>query len=571
MKWIMDGIANVILEALNDILIFSINLVTGFKLEVWDETSDFGLIFGSIVKGFMSSILVLSMFLVIMCSILKLYQAMGGPFTQSEEPGVIAVRTIFAGLGTVFAYDTFEFMTKAFNGVYTLFVNVYTGAAADYMSGSWIPSTEDAESARESVSNATPANPRVDIDLRPNSATEAIRNAADNSVFNFFGGDHLINGSTDPSIGLVILEAVIGCALIICFFKLVVEVYIRYILIGVMYITAPLAFSTLISKTSNIFKNWCHMIVSQYILMCFNLLFLGTFVGAWYKILEQAQTNGYVFTDAKQYLTTMFLLIGWLITGQSMDEHLRALGLSAATTGSGIMGAMMGGAAMAGAALRSIGGLAGSAAKNAHNAATGQTRIQKAVEAGREGRGGGLYGEIFGNNSSNRAAKEERAAAAAEEKAAANQTKENEDTQKYHAATAAGAASVAAATENASALPKPAAPVIPSGHFEGNGFPAAVNAAADSAGMGTLKGTEHFSNGDAQWHRHTYENGSIDVPVNDAAVAQQLENIGANGPNNSSRIVALKDTSTDTTMYATINPNGSTDRGSHKAAPKNKK
>ncbi len=347
MKWIMDGIANVILEALNDILIFSINLVTGFKLEVWDETSDFGLIFGSIVKGFMSSILVLSMFLVIMCSILKLYQAMGGPFTQSEEPGVIAVRTIFAGLGTVFAYDTFEFMTKAFNGVYTLFVNVYTGAAADYMSGSWIPSTEDAESARESVSNATPANPRVDIDLRPNSATEAIRNAADNSVFNFFGGDHLINGSTDPSIGLVILEAVIGCALIICFFKLVVEVYIRYILIGVMYITAPLAFSTLISKTSNIFKNWCHMIVSQYILMCFNLLFLGTFVGAWYKILEQAQTNGYVFTDAKQYLTTMFLLIGWLITGQSMDEHLRALGLSAATTGSGIMGAMMGGAAIA--------------------------------------------------------------------------------------------------------------------------------------------------------------------------------------------------------------------------------
>ena len=410
MEWIMNAIANVILEALNDILLFTVNLVTDFNLEVWSAESSFGEKFGTAISGFQNAILILGMFIVIMSSILKLYQAMGGPFTQSEEPGVILIRTIFAGCGTILAYRIFAIITNAFNEIYKRFVEVYTGLAAQYTSGSWMPRNRETENLDNALHNATPSNPRVDFDHTPGSVTDAMSNVNDDGVFNFFGGDSLIQSVDDPSLGLLILEAIIGCTLIICFFKLVFETYERYVIIGIMYFTAPLAFSTLVSKSSAVFKNWVQMLVCQFILMCTNLVFLGVFVGAWFKILENAQSNSYVFTNEKEYLTTMFLMIGWLLGGQKMDEHLRALGLSAATTGSGIMGAMMGGAALAGGAFRAVGGIAGSASRGIGNAATGQTKFQRAVREGQEGRGGGLVGEVFGHNRQNKAANDARAA-----------------------------------------------------------------------------------------------------------------------------------------------------------------
>lgn len=391
MEWILNALANVILEALNDMLRWTTKLMTGFSLTFGEtgprtEADLAGSVFDKFsITGFGQPILILAMFIVIMTSVLKLYQSMGGPFTQSEEPGVIAIRTIFAGVGVILSYKIFVLIERGFNSIYTLFVGVYTGLSEQFNSGSWLPTPEDQQRLSEAVSNARPGNTRVEIDHTPGSVTDALSTVNNNDVFNFFGGDKLINpenAAEGVSLGIVIIEVVIGCTLMICLFKLALECYERYVLIGVMYITAPLAFSTLVSKQSQVFKNWCQMLVCQFILMCTNLIFIGGFVGAWYKIYSTAQERAFVFNTHQEYLTTMFIMIGWLLAGQKMDEHLRSLGLSASTTGAGIMGAMMGGAGMTMAAIRTMNGAGRFAAKRVNSATKGVSKVSDGIFGG---------------------------------------------------------------------------------------------------------------------------------------------------------------------------------------------
>lgn len=395
MEWIMNALANVVLEALNDMLVWTTQLMTGFQLNIGlgEATGaaagtagpQQGSLFESTfsVNGFQQPILVLAMFIVIMSAVLKLYQSMGGPFTQSEEPGIIAIRTIFAGCGVILSYQIFVLVEKGFNKLYQNFVGVYTGISKDFNSGSWLPSTEEREQAQQALNNMPQSlqgrNNPVTGDAALQASNIANGESTGDGVFNLFdplggGGDSLIkDGAADPSLGLIIIEVVIACTLMICLFRLVLECYERYVLIGVMYITAPLAFSTLVSKQSQVFRNWCIMLVCQFILMCTNLLFIGGFMGAWFKIFQNLQKNGYVFENSQHYLTTMFIMIGWLLAGQKMDEHLRSLGLSAAQTGSGIMGAMMGGAGMTMAAFKTVNG----AARFAGNKVAGATNAIK--------------------------------------------------------------------------------------------------------------------------------------------------------------------------------------------------
>ena len=126
MEWIMNALANVVLEALNDMLLWTTQLMTGFQLNIGTGEAaktaanaagpQQGSLFESTftVSDFQKPFLVLAMFIVIMTAVLKLYQSMGGPFTQSEEPGVIAIRTIFAGVGVILSYQIFVLVEKGF-------------------------------------------------------------------------------------------------------------------------------------------------------------------------------------------------------------------------------------------------------------------------------------------------------------------------------------------------------------------------------------------------------------------------------------------------------------------------
>ena len=138
---------------------------------------------------------------------------------------------------------------------------------------------------------------------------------------------------------------------------------------------------SLITKGGEVFRSYWWMVFSQFILMCSNLVFLTIFMAAWYEIISKGANMGgeqSFFKDSQQFITTMLLLISWLIVGQKFDELLRGLGLSAATTGQGILGAALGSVIVA----RALMGGAATAAESTGKFLTGSTATQRALREG---------------------------------------------------------------------------------------------------------------------------------------------------------------------------------------------
>ena len=63
------------------------------------------------------------------------------------------------------------------------------------------------------------------------------------------------------------------------YIKLLFEAAERYIMVGVLIFTAPMAFATGASEsTSNIFSSWCRMLGGQFFLLIMNAWCLRLFV-----------------------------------------------------------------------------------------------------------------------------------------------------------------------------------------------------------------------------------------------------------------------------------------------------
>lgn len=401
MHWIENALANVNLEALNDVLIWVIHTLNAFSLTIGSGTSPFETTI-PIVK-FSGAFFTLAYLIVVSATVIKLWITMMSPFDEAEEPGAIALRFIGASIGVAASQRIFLLFQTTFNGAYKKFRDVFMQLRKEYKSLPW----NEFEEASSDTGKGFFSRLMDALKMVNNPSGEVIKRIQDEDKdgafdFNFFGGDKLINPANtnglEASLGVLILELIIGCTLIVCLFRLILEVYERYVLFGVMYYTAPLAFSSIIGRNSQIFKNWVQMLVAQFILMCTNLVFIGGFLGAWYNIMNAYVERGktWVFDSPNQYFTTMFILIGWLVIGQKLDQHLKGLGLSTAQTGAGLMGALAGGAVMARTALGVAGSALGKVGGGVRKAATGNLPEQKAWAAGRasEGKNGGLIGAL---------------------------------------------------------------------------------------------------------------------------------------------------------------------------------
>ena len=124
--------------------------------------------------------------------------------------------------------------------------------------------------------------------------------------------------------------------------KLLLEVVERYVLLGVMFYTCPLAFSSIISSQSEqLFHKWTQMLLSQFLLMVFNLFFVGIFNAAIVTVYTKSAGDNYVFASLGDFVFKNFCLIAWLMIGQRMDQHLNDLGFSVAKAGGGMAGAIL--------------------------------------------------------------------------------------------------------------------------------------------------------------------------------------------------------------------------------------
>ena len=154
--------------------------------------------------------------------------------------------------------------------------------------------------------------------------------------FTFAGGEEtLSNGIASfvaiTSIGLLLI-LILLIALGWNYFKLLLETVERYVVVGVLCYTSPLAFSMGASKaTSPVFKSWCRMVGSQLLLLTMNVWFfrgfstsVGQFIGNGGAL---SNGNGSIFL-------WLFCALAFLKTAQRFDSYLASLGLNVAQTGS---------------------------------------------------------------------------------------------------------------------------------------------------------------------------------------------------------------------------------------------
>ena len=175
------------------------------------------------------------------------------------------------------------------------------------------------------------------LDIARAPYTALMDSTLDPGDFTFAGIEQaLTNGLTT----LVSVSTVVGLILLIIlmialawnYFKLLLETVERYVLVGVLCYTSPLAYAMGASKaTSRVFQSWCRMVVSQLLLLVLNVWFLRAFNSS----VGQFIANGGALTNGQgNIFLWLFCALALLKIAQKCDSYLAALGLSVAQTGS---------------------------------------------------------------------------------------------------------------------------------------------------------------------------------------------------------------------------------------------
>ena len=175
------------------------------------------------------------------------------------------------------------------------------------------------------------------LDIARAPYTALMDSTLDPGDFTFAGIEQALTNGLTP---LVSVSTVVGLILLIIlmialawnYFKLLLETVERYVLVGVLCYTSPLAYAMGASKaTSRVFQSWCRMVGSQLLLLVLNVWFLRAFNSS----VGQFIANGGALTNGQgNIFLWLFCALALLKIAQKCDSYLAALGLSVAQTGS---------------------------------------------------------------------------------------------------------------------------------------------------------------------------------------------------------------------------------------------
>ena len=262
----------------------------------------------------------------------------------------------------------------------------------------------------------------LDIARAPYTALMEVSMEAED--FTFAGIEEALkNGLTTIVSTVTVVGPILILILLIAlgwnYFKLLLECVERYIVVGVLCYTSPLAYAMGGSKATNqVFKSWCRMVGSQLLLLVLNVWFLRAFDSS---VGQFIGNGGALASGGGSVFLWLFCALAFLKTAQKFDSYLAAMGLNVAQTGSSmamemvmaarVLSGLGGGAKSAGSVFRSGGSAASSAATGAGAAASsfsagfagkfkGNSYVRDAVVEGgyRMGLGGsvGFVGRAFG-------------------------------------------------------------------------------------------------------------------------------------------------------------------------------
>lgn len=195
----------------------------------------------------------------------------------------------------------------------------------------------------------------------------------DPGSFTFAGVEQVLTNGLSTMVSTItvvgpLLTIILMISLGLSYFKMLLECVERYVVVGVLCYTSPLAFSMGGSKTTNnVFKGWTRMVGSQLLLLVLNVWFLRAFNST----VGQFIGNGGALSSGQgSIFLWMFVALAFLKTAQKFDSYLAAMGLNVAQTGSSmgmellmaarvISGVASGGARTASSVFRGANGTAG--------------------------------------------------------------------------------------------------------------------------------------------------------------------------------------------------------------------
>ena len=258
----------------------------------------------------------------------------------------------------------------------------------------------------------------LDIARAPYTALMDVSMTAED--FTFAGVEQVL---TNGLVSIVSTVTIVGPILILIllialgwnYFKLLLEAVERYVVVGVLCYTSPLAFCMGGSKATNqVFKSWCRMVGSQLLLLVMNVWFIRGFNSS---VGQYIGNGGALSSGQGSVFLWLFCALAFLKTAQKFDSYMAAMGLNVAQTGSSMgMELLMAARVISGMghsakSAGSVFGNGGSAATGTGAAASGfvagfaskfkgNSYVRDAVVDGgtRMGMGGsvGFVGRIFG-------------------------------------------------------------------------------------------------------------------------------------------------------------------------------
>ena len=258
----------------------------------------------------------------------------------------------------------------------------------------------------------------LDIARAPYTALMDVSMTAED--FTFAGVEQVL---TNGLVTIVSTVTIVGPILILIllialgwnYFKLLLEAVERYVVVGVLCYTSPLAFCMGGSKATNqVFKSWCRMVGSQLLLLVMNVWFIRGFNSS---VGQYIGNGGALSSGQGSVFLWLFCALAFLKTAQKFDSYMAAMGLNVAQTGSSMgMELLMAAKVISGMghsakSAGSVFGKGGSAATGTGAAASGfaagfaskfkgNSYVRDAVIDGgtRMGMGGsvGFVGRIFG-------------------------------------------------------------------------------------------------------------------------------------------------------------------------------
>ena len=142
----------------------------------------------------------------------------------------------------------------------------------------------------------------------------------------------ILGASLNGSIALIALILLVMLAW--NYLKLLFEAAERYVLLGVLVYTAPMAFSMGGSmNTINIFRSWCRMLGGQIFMILMNVWCLRIFTSMFANFIANP-----LQLENGNFLIWFLCAVGFLKISQKIDNFMQMLGINVGRTGSAMLG-----------------------------------------------------------------------------------------------------------------------------------------------------------------------------------------------------------------------------------------